>query len=418
MQSVLQRSCGVLQGWVALVAVVLALACLPAHALQGFPDHVALPRDVIPYDLASIVTEAYAEVDFPLAEGKTIAKQGRHVRSYTKWPDADYKPAASTWAQWLPALKATGWQLMGNDGSTTYTLKRVAGGVESWLRVALSDNNQPLLDLIEVAAAKATLVLPPPAAQPETYGDGDDFPYLRKPDGARLAGTSRVDEPMDVTLPGDRESLVVGQGYRVKRYAPPPSLSKLDFETQYRAALEKAGWKVRPLPAGQKAGEGRVVAQYTSNGRQLWIDLGRGNDDSDTGLAFRVADLGAEDWGASLDKQCRLPLYGVQFDFDKATLRPDSTPVLDKALAVLKARPAVKVAVQGHTDNVGSDAHNQTLSAARAQTVRLWLAEHGIEAARLTSQGYGKTQPVADNATDAGRARNRRVELVREGCAR
>lgn len=402
----------------ALCALSLALASLDAFALQGFPDHIALPKDVIPYDAPSIVSEAFAEVEFPLAEGKTVAKQGRHVRSYTKWPDADYKPAASTWAQWLPQLKATGWQLVGNDGSTTYTLKRVAGGSESWLRVALSDTNQPLLDLIEIAASRTTLALPAPAARPETVGEGDDFPYLRKPEGARLAGSARVDEPLDVTAPGDREPQLVGQSYRVKRYTPPPNLSKLDFETQYRAALEKAGWKVSPQPTGQKAGEGRVVAQYKANGRQIWVELGRGNDNSDTGLMFKVADLGAEDWGARLDTQCRLPLYGVQFDFDKASLRPDSVPVLDKALAVLKARPTIKVSVQGHTDNVGSDAHNQTLSTARALSVRTWLADHGIEPARLSSQGFGKTQPVADNASDAGRARNRRVELVREGCTR
>jgi outer membrane protein OmpA-like peptidoglycan-associated protein len=402
----------------AALALALAIAPRDGRALQGFPEHVALPRDVIPYDAGSIVVEAFAEVEFPVAEGKTVARQGRHVRSYTKWPDADYKPAAATWAQWQPLLKAAGWQPMGSDGSTTYSLKRVAGGTESWLKVALSDNNQPLLELIEVGAARAVLQLPAPAAQPEAYGDRDDIPYLRKPEGARLSGSGRADEPLDVTQPGDREPVLVGQSYRIKRYAPPPSLSKLEFETQYRAALEKAGWTLRPLAPGQKAGEGRVVAQYAANGRQIWVDLGRGNDDGDTGLTFKVADLGAEDWGARLDKQCRLPLYGVQFDFDKATLRPDSAPVLDKALQVLRARPAVKAAVQGHTDNVGTDAHNQALSTARAQSVRQWLVEHGIEPARLGSQGYGKTQPIADNATDAGRARNRRVELVREGCGR
>lgn len=402
----------------AAAALALLLAPTAALALQGFPEHVALPKDVIPYDLPSIVNEAHAEVEFPLAEGKTVARQGRHVRSYVKWKDADYKPAAATWAQWLPLLKAAGWQLVGSDGGSTYALRRVAGGTDSWLRVALSDTNQPLLDLIEVAAVRISLVLPAPAAKPETIGDRDDFPYLRKPDGASLSGSDRIDEPLDVTPPGDREPVLVGQSYRVKRYAPPPGLSKLEFEAQYRAALEKAGWTLQPWPAGQKNGDGRVVARYAANGRHLWVELGRGNDDGDTGLSFKVADPGAEDWGSRLDQQCRLPLYGVQFDFDKATLRPDSGPVLDKALAVLKARPAVKVAVHGHTDNVGTDAHNQALSAARAQAVRQWLAEHGIEAARLASQGFGKTQPVADNATDAGRARNRRVELVREGCRR
>ena len=113
-----------------------------------------------------------------------------------------------------------------------------------------------------------------------------------------------------------------------------------------------------------------------------------------------------------------ITLTGVNFDFDKATLRPDSAPVLEKARDALKARPAMKVMVQGHTDNVGTDAHNQQLSTARAEAVRRWLEAQGIAAARLSSQGFGKTAPVADNGTDTGRARNRRVELVREGCGK
>ena len=90
--------------------------------------------------------------------------------------------------------------------------------------------------------------------------------------------------------------------------------------------------------------------------------------------------------------------------------------VLTRAATVLKAKPALTVEVQGHTDNVGGDDYNQKLSEARAASVRQWLAGHGIEAARLSSKGYGKLQPVADNATEFGRAQNRRVELVRAGC--
>lgn len=399
------------------LAVLLMLLARPASALQGFPDYVTLPKDVIPYDIPSITTETLAEVEFPLAEGKVVTQRGRHVRSYTKWPDADNKPAAATWALWLPALKAGGWVLQGSDGGTTYSLKRVANGREAWLRVGLADYNQPLLQLIEVAANTSALSLTPPAAQPEKFGERDDFPYLGKPAGAQLSGTGVQNEPLDVTVSGvDREAQLVGTGYLRKTYTPPASLSKLEFELSYRAALEKAGWQVKPLPAGGKPGEGFLVAHYSGNGRNVWAVLGRGNDNSNTGLSFNVADIGIDDWGSRLDKQCRLPLYGVNFDFDKATLRPDATPLLEKARDALKARAGMAVAVQGHTDNVGTDDHNQKLSAARAETVRQWLAANGIAANRLTSRGFGKTAPVADNGSDAGRARNRRVELVREGC--
>lgn len=399
------------------IAALLTVLSASAFALPGFPDYVNLPKDVIPYDAGSITTETMAEVEFPIAEGKVVTQRGRHVRSYTKWPDADNKPAAATWAQWLPALKATGWVLQGSDGSTTYSLKRVANGREAWLRVGLADYNQPLLQLIEVSAGASALTLTPPAAQPEKFGERDDFPYLGKPAGAQLSGTGLQNDPLDVTVSGvDGEAQLVGTGYLRKSYTPPASLSKLEFELSYRAALEKAGWQVKPLPAGAKPGEGQLVAHYTGNGRNIWAVLSRGNDNSNIGLTFNVADIGIDDWGSKLDKQCRVPLYGVNFDFDKASLRPDATPLLEKARDALKARASVAVAVQGHTDNVGTDDHNQKLSAARAETVRQWLAANGIAANRLSSRGFGKTAPVADNGTDAGRARNRRVELVREGC--
>ncbi len=83
---------------------------------------------------------------------------------------------------------------------------------------------------------------------------------------------------------------------------------------------------------------------------------------------------------------------------------------------MLAARAGLAIEVQGHTDNVGQDAYNATLSQARAQAVLDWLAANGIAAGRLEAQGYGKSRPVADNASDAGRAMNRRVELVRAGC--
>ena len=92
--------------------------------------------------------------------------------------------------------------------------------------------------------------------------------------------------------------------------------------------------------------------------------------------------------------------------------------MLEKTRDVLKQRNAVKVTVAGHTDNVGGDDYNVKLSNARAETVRKWFESNGIDATRLSSQGYGKTQPVADNGADAGRARNRRVELVGAGCKR
>jgi outer membrane protein OmpA-like peptidoglycan-associated protein len=105
-------------------------------------------------------------------------------------------------------------------------------------------------------------------------------------------------------------------------------------------------------------------------------------------------------------------LEQVQFDTGKATIKKVSDPLLDKVAAVFKAHPEIlKVEVQGHTDNVGLRAQNKTLSQSRADSVVKALVKRGIEKKRLVAKGYGQDVPIADNATDAGRQENRRVQF-------
>jgi len=109
----------------------------------------------------------------------------------------------------------------------------------------------------------------------------------------------------------------------------------------------------------------------------------------------------------------RARVYGILFDLDSATIRPESKPVLEEVLGVLKGEPGWKVIIEGHTDSTGSDVHNLTLSQQRAEAVKSYLVSGGIDGGRLQAKGLGEGKPVADNATELGRAQNRRVELVR-----
>ena len=118
-----------------------------------------------------------------------------------------------------------------------------------------------------------------------------------------------------------------------------------------------------------------------------------------------------ESLGEQLDKQGKVDLYGIYFDTDKATLKDESTAVLEQVLALLEARPQLPLIVGGHTDADGSEAHNLTLSGRRAEAVVAWLVEHGVDASRLRAEGHGESRPVANNETGEGRALNRRVEL-------
>src|SRR5512134_2472377 len=107
----------------------------------------------------------------------------------------------------------------------------------------------------------------------------------------------------------------------------------------------------------------------------------------------------------------RIVLRGVNFDFDKSDIRPDAAVILDEAASILNANPGRSVSVAGHTDSVGTDAYNQGLSERRAASVKDYLVGQGVDASRLSTSGFGESNPIASNDTADGRALNRRVEL-------
>ncbi|MEO6277626.1 OmpA family protein [Roseateles sp.] len=113
-----------------------------------------------------------------------------------------------------------------------------------------------------------------------------------------------------------------------------------------------------------------------------------------------------------LQAEGKVALYGLFFDTGKTDVKPDSAAQLDQMAAVLKAQPALKVLIVGHTDNVGAIDANLALSQGRAQAVVAALTQRGIAANRLQARGIANFAPVSSNAADDGRAKNRRVEMV------
>ncbi len=113
----------------------------------------------------------------------------------------------------------------------------------------------------------------------------------------------------------------------------------------------------------------------------------------------------------SINIGSRIVLRNVFFDYDKATLRPESTYELDRLTGLLNQYPNLKIEISGYTDNKGSQSYNQTLSESRSKSVVDYLVAHGIVATRLTYKGYGMENPIADNSTEDGRQLNRRTEF-------
>jgi outer membrane protein OmpA-like peptidoglycan-associated protein len=112
-----------------------------------------------------------------------------------------------------------------------------------------------------------------------------------------------------------------------------------------------------------------------------------------------------------IDPPKEFVLDNVYFDTGKSSLKPSSSKALNDLVSVLKLKNTMVIEIQGHTDNVGKEEDNLKLSQLRAEEVKKYLVAKGIPAARITAKGYGPTMPVADNADETGRAKNRRTSL-------
>ena len=104
-------------------------------------------------------------------------------------------------------------------------------------------------------------------------------------------------------------------------------------------------------------------------------------------------------------------LEGINFEFNKATIKPEGKAILDKNVAVLSDDKTLDVSIEGHCDIIGSDEYNQKLSEARARSVYDYFLSKGIDASRMRTVGYGRSRPIVPNDSEANRAKNRRVEI-------
>jgi formylglycine-generating enzyme required for sulfatase activity len=188
-------------------------------------------------------------------------------------------------------------------------------------------------------------------------------------------------------------------------------------------------YKVSPAadPAGPDHGKGRVVRGGSWGSEKDRLRLSYRNRifpyNSALDFGFRPAmtdeasikkvapNTGKVDLMKDLDTKGFIDVYGINFDIGKATVKPESYPVIEQITGYLKDHPQVRILIEGHTDNTGSDALNLTLSDKRAAGIKAEIVKRGIAANRMETKGFGSSVPVADNKTAAGRTQNRRVTI-------
>lgn len=199
-------------------------------------------------------------------------------------------------------------------------------------------------------------------------------------------------------------------------------------EGLFSGSVEGRVMRIAWQESGGPEDGGPAVMVFAPDGRSFrghyWHRTDRGRSPDGVWNGTRISDAvgTCPHWSGSVGGEVaralagagRARLYGIEFDLDSAVIRRESGAVLEDVARALAAHPEWRLAIEGHTDSTGTAAHNQELSAARAAAVCDALAERGVAAARLRAAGYGAARPVADNATALGRARNRRVEIVRE----
>jgi len=196
-------------------------------------------------------------------------------------------------------------------------------------------------------------------------------------------------------------------------------LSALQLLRNYDNATKKAGGRTVVLQTGNKWYREMGVFVLPNGKSERWAYVYPIHEAAYQVIVIDVAEmeqkvaLSAGEMADAIGKVGFVAVPGILFDTGKAEVKPESMPAIDEIVSLLKSNKALKVSVEGHTDNVGDKKANQTLSQKRAEAVMKVIASKGIDAKRLKAAGRGDTIPVADNRIEDGRALNRRVELVK-----
>ena len=199
----------------------------------------------------------------------------------------------------------------------------------------------------------------------------------------------------------------------VLRYANSGAGETLAVARNYENAVKSLGGRKLNHPTGY---EGIHVFLVEKEGRRNWVVL-ENFYASSYKLTFieekaMVQVVTAGQLADAITKQGFATLY-INFDNNSAVIKPDAKPAVDEIAALLAKDKTLRLSIEGHTDNVGNAATNKTLSTARASSVVKTLVKAGVDHKRLQSKGFGSEAPVADNRAEEGRAKNRRVELVK-----
>ncbi|GAC1375729.1 MAG: hypothetical protein NVSMB40_13900 [Aquirhabdus sp.] len=239
--------------------------------------------------------------------------------------------------------------------------------------------------------------------------------YSKNYNAEQFAIGAKGGEPQRKAIEGD--ATVITYFYGSADDQPSP----LQLIRNYENAIKSIGGAVvyERLPRDNDGGEATLKAN--AGGKEVWVRVEPGIFSAPTqSYKLSIVEVAAMQQVVSanklldeLNKNGFIALY-INFDTGKWDLKSDGQATVAEIAKMLKSAPTIKIAIEGHTDNVGQAAANKTLSEKRAQSVMAAVIANGIDSKRLSAAGFGQERPIADNRSEAGRAKNRRVELVKK----
>lgn len=270
-------------------------------------------------------------------------------------------------------------------------------------------------------ALMAALVLFPAVAlaQEDDSEAKENKDIQRFPGFYLLNGTEEAFAAFDFEVGDDKYEKKEGKRWhtelRLKDGARQPGSIEVmrNFENAFKKKGGKAVYKY------DDGSSGTITLKMPMGKNERWMQVSASPaaydlDIIDVKAMEQQIEVTASEMLDALNKDGFIALYGILFDTGKDTIKAESEPLLDEIVSMLKDNAALELSVEGHTDNVGKAKANQSLSDKRAASVKKYLVSKGVDAKRLTTKGWGDGKPVADNRTEDGRARNRRVELVKQ----
>ncbi len=254
-----------------------------------------------------------------------------------------------------------------------------------------------------------------------------DLPYLSRMPNYYLSRADVLEFDAQPFFDGKKVVSVEGKVSRLTYtlIEEKPRASALQIRRNYANAVKKAGGKLLHdgVCDGEKCGDLDGVefasGTFKHQGKEIWFTISTNAEGAwydliacERGEMKQDVEVTAEAMQTALDADGHIALY-INFDTNKATIKPESKPVVDEVVKLLTGQPELKLSIEGHTDDTGDPKKATKLSAERAKAVMAALVKAGVDGKRLKTAGLGAAKPIADNTTDEGRAKNRRVELVK-----